>query len=290
MAQITAAMVKELRERTGLGMMDCKKALTDADGDMERAIDDLRKSSALKAAKKAGRTAADGLLGVHVSADGKLGAMVEVNIETDFAARNEKFTAFVDKVRDTVVAKRTADIDALLAGGLEDERQRLVQEIGENITIRRAVLFESADGRVVSYLHSDNRKGALVELNGGNHELGRDIAMHVTATAPLVVAGSQVPKDVIDKEREIYLAQARDSGKPEDIVNKMVDGRVRKYLADVSLVDQPFVKDADMKIGKLLATHKAECVRFVRFEVGEGIEKAETDFAAEVAAQVKGRG
>jgi elongation factor Ts len=289
MATITAAMVKELRERTGLGMMDCKKALTDAGGDMERAIDDLRKSSALKAAKKAGRTAADGLLGVRVADDGRVAAMVEVNIETDFAARNDKFIGFVDKVLSTVFEQRSDDVAALLAAGLEDARQRLVQEIGENVTIRRAVVFETADGRISSYLHSDNRKAALVELRGGKPELGREIAMHVTASSPLVVTGAQVPADVIERERDIYVAQARESGKPDDIVSKMVEGRIRKYLADVSLVDQPFVKDPDTKVGRLLADQKAECVRFARYEVGEGIEKAESDFAAEVAAQVQAR-
>jgi elongation factor Ts len=289
MAEITAAMVKELRERTGLGMMDCKKALTEAGGDMERAIDDLRKSSALKAAKKSGRTAAEGLLGVRVSDDGRTAAMVEVNIETDFAARNEKFVAFVDRVLAQVIERGSDDLAALLAAGLEGERQQLVQEIGENITVRRAVLFQTADGQIASYLHSDNRKGTIVELKGGTPELGRDIAMHVTASNPLVVTGAQVPADVIDKEREIYTAQARESGKPDDIVAKMVEGRVRKYLADVSLVDQPFVKDPDTKVGRLLADQKAECVRFSRYEVGEGIEKAESDFAAEVAATAQGR-
>jgi elongation factor Ts len=289
MANITAAMVKELRERTGLGMMDCKKALTEADGDMERAIDDLRKSSALKAAKKSGRTAADGLLGIRVADDGRTAAMVEVNIETDFAARNEKFVGFVAKVVDAVFERCSDDVPALLQAGLEEERQRLVQEIGENITVRRAVLFTSEQGRIHSYLHSDSRKAALVELKGGTPELGRDVAMHVTASSPLVVTGSQVPADLLEREREIYLAQARESGKPDDIVTKMVEGRIRKYLADVSLVDQPFVKDPETKIGRLLADQKAECVRFERFEVGEGIEKAQTDFAAEVAAQVQAR-
>jgi elongation factor Ts len=289
MADITAAMVKELRERTGLGMMDCKKALTEADGDMERAIDDLRKSSALKAAKKSGRTAADGLLGLRVADDGRTAAMVEINIETDFAARNEKFVGFVAKVVDAVFERRSDDVPALLQAGLEEERQRLVQEIGENVTVRRAVLFTSDEGRIHSYLHSDNRKAALVEIKGGTPELGRDVAMHITASSPLVVTGSQVPADLLEREREIYLAQARDSGKPDDIVAKMVEGRIRKYLADVSLVDQAFVKDPETKVGRLLANAKAECVRFARFEVGEGIEKAQTDFAAEVAAQVQAR-
>lgn len=284
---ITAAMVKELRERTGLGMMDCKKALTDAGGDMEAAIDGLRKSSALKAAKKADRTAAEGLLALRVADDRKTAAMVEVNIETDFAARNEKFIAYVGKVLDHAFETRQADVPALLADGLGDERETLVQEIGENITVRRAVVVET-DGRIDSYLHADNRKGALVELDGGDDELGKDLAMHVTAIAPMVVAGSDVPADVVAKEREIFSAQAAESGKPPEIVEKMVEGRVRKFLAEVALVDQPFVKDPNTKVAQLLKEKGATCLSFHRFEVGEGIEKATEDFAAEVAAQVKG--
>jgi elongation factor Ts len=288
MAEVTAAMVKELRERTGLGMMDCKKALSEAQGDMERAIEDLRKSSALKAAKKADRTAADGLLGIRIAPDGRRAAMVEVNIETDFAARNEKFVAFVDRVLNTVFDRQSADVAGLLAGGLEAEREALVQEIGENVSVRRAALLEG--GRIHFYLHGDKKKGALVALDGGDDDLGRDIAMHVVAINPMVVESALLSQDVVAKEREIYTAQAADSGKPADIVAKMVDGRVRKFLAEVSLVDQPFVKDANVKVGKLLADRKARCTGFVRFEVGEGIDKVATDFAAEVAAQVKGKG
>jgi elongation factor Ts len=288
MAEVTAAMVKALRERTGLGMMDCKKALTAAGGDMERAIEDLRKSSALKAAKKAGRTAADGLLGVVVAPDGRRGAMVEVNIETDFAARNEKFVAFVARVLEAAFERGESDVAALLAGSLEAEREALVQEIGENVTVRRVALL--AGERVSYYLHADKKKGALVALTGGDDELGREIAMHVVAIAPSVVEPSQVPAETVAKEREIYTAQAADSGKAADIVAKMVEGRVRKFLAEVSLVDQPFVKDGNLKVGKLLADRKAHCTGFVRFEVGEGIDREETDFAAEVAAQVRARG
>jgi elongation factor Ts len=290
MAAITATMVKELRERTGLGMMDCKKALTDAAGDMDKAIDDLRKNSALKAEKKAGRTAADGLLGLRVADDGSYGVLVEVNIETDFAARNEKFIAFVERVRDLVFERRSADVVALLAGGLETEREALVQEIGENVSVRRAALVDGRGGKVSSYLHTDNRKAALVALQGGDTELGRDLAMHVTAVHPLVVAGSDIAADVIAKEREIFAAQVQDSGKPADIIAKMVDGKVRKFLAESSLLEQPFVKDSSVKVGQLLTQKKATCTGFARFEVGEGIDKAETDFAAEVAAQVRGRG
>jgi elongation factor Ts len=285
---ITAAMVKELRERTGLGMMDCKKALEEASGDMDVAIEELRKRSALKAAKKAGRTTADGLLGLKVADDAKTAALVEVNIETDFAAKNEKFVAFVQKVLNAVFESGETDVNKLLDGGLESERETLVQEIGENVSVRRAAYLATASGRIDSYLHGDNRKGALVEMTGGDADLGRDVAMHVTAIQPLVVTSDQVSQELLAKEREIYSAQAVDSGKPADIVQKMVEGRIRKYLAEVSLVDQPFVKDPSVKVGKLLEQGGASCQAFVRYEVGEGIEVADTDFAAEVAAQVKG--
>jgi elongation factor Ts len=290
MAAVTPSMVKELRELTGLGIMDCKKALTDAEGDMDQAVESLRRSSALKAAKKADRTAAEGLLGLRVADDGSYALLVEVNIETDFAARNEKFIAFVARVRDAAFEKRTGDVAALLASGLDAERQALVQTIGENISIRRAAVLEASGGRIFSYLHPDNRKGAIIAISGGDDELGRDLAMHVTAIRPMVVSSGDVPANVIAKEREIFTAQAADTGKPADIVAKMVEGRVRKFLAEVSLVDQPFVKDADMRVGQLLKQKNARSTGFVRYEVGEGIEKVETDFAAEVAAQVKGKG
>ncbi len=285
---ISASMVKELRERTGLGMMDCKKALQEADGDMELAIEELRKKSALKAAKKSGRTTADGLLGLKVADQGTKAALVEVNIETDFAAKNEKFISFVADVLQRVFESGETNVEALLADGLGAERETLVQEIGENITVRRAAYLETSDGKISGYLHGDSRKGALVELTGGGDELGRDIAMHVTAINPMVVRADEVPQDVLAKEREIYASQAADSGKPAEIVEKMVEGRVRKFLAEVSLVDQPFVKDPNTKIGKLLSESAADCVRLVRFEVGEGIEVEQQDFASEVAAQLKG--
>ena len=284
---ITAAMVKGLRERTGLGMMDCKKALQETDGDLELAIEELRKKSALKAAKKAGRTTADGLLGVKVADDGSKGAVVEVNIETDFAAKNEKFIAFVAKVTDLIFEGGDGDVQKLLDAGLDAERETLVQEIGENISVRRAQVLTSDSGGISSYLHGDNRKAALVNLSASNAELGRDIAMHVTAINPLVVKGDDVPADTLAKEREIYTTQANDSGKPADIVEKMVEGRVKKFLAEVSLVDQPFVKDPNQKVGALAKDAGLDVLSFVRFEVGEGIEVEEADFAAEVAAQLK---
>ncbi len=285
---ISAAMVKELRERTGLGMMDCKRALTEAGGDMEKAIEELRKKSALKAAKKAGRTTANGLLGIKVADDGTRGAIVEINIETDFAAKNEKFIAFVEKVTQQLFDSAQGDLSAVTAGDLNAERETLVQEIGENITIRRGELLTSDAGGISHYMHGDQRRGALVNLSAANAELGRDIAMHVVAINPMVVRSEDVAPEVLEKEREIFASQAADSGKPEDIVVKMVEGRVKKFLAEVSLLDQPFVKDGDLKVGKLLANAGAEVAAFVRYEVGEGIEVEETDFAAEVAAQVAG--
>jgi elongation factor Ts len=280
---ISAAMVKELRERTGLGMMDCKKALAEADGDMDKAIEDLRKKSSLKAAKKAGRTAANGLLGVKVAEDGSRMAMVEVNIETDFAAKNEKFIAFVSKVAETLFDN--GDMDAVTQS-LNAERETLVQEIGENMSIRRGQLVESAEGGLSYYMHGDQRRGAIVQLASKQDELGRDLAMHVVAINPMVVKSEDVSADVLEKEREIYLSQAQDSGKPEEIVVKMVQGRVKKYLAEVSLLDQPFVKDGNTKVGALVKQANTQVLQFIRYEVGEGIEVEEADFAAEVAAQL----
>ena len=285
---ISAAMVKELRERTGLGMMDCKRALTEAGGDMEKAIEELRKKSALKAAKKAGRTPANGLLGIKVADDGSRGAIVEINIETDFAAKNEKFIAFVAKVTEQLFDSADGDLAALSAGELNAERETLVQEIGENITIRRGEVLTSAAGGISQYMHGEQRRGALVDLTVANAELGRDVAMHVVAINPMVVRSEDVAPEVLEKEREIFASQAADSGKPEEIVVKMVEGRVKKFLTEVSLLDQPFVKDGDIKVSKLLADAGAEVASFVRYEVGEGIEVEEMDFAAEVAAQVAG--
>ena len=285
---ISASEVQKLRQATGAGLMDCKRALEEVGGDLELAIEELRKKSSLKAAKKAGRTTADGLLGIKVAADGSRGALVEVNIETDFAAKNEKFIAFVEEVTAAFFDAGSNDVAAVLAAGLDKKRETLVQEIGENISVRRAACFESAGGFITSYLHSDNRKAVLIELDKCDEDLGRDIAMHVTAVSPMVVTSAEVPADVLAKEREIYTSQAADSGKPADIVEKMVDGRVRKFLSEVSLVDQPFVKDSGVNVGKLLKDKGNSCRRFVRFEVGEGIEVAKIDFASEVAAQVKG--
>lgn len=284
MAAISASLVKELRERTGLGMMECKKALTEADGDIDKAIEELRKSSGMKAAKKSGRTAADGVVAARVAEDNSYGVIVEVNSETDFVARDDGFLGFVHQVLEKAFADKQTDVAALMAGELEAAREALVQKIGENISVRRIQLVEGA--MVGSYVHSNNRIAVLTSLTGGDVELAKDVAMHVAAVNPQVVKPEDMPEELVAKEKEIYAAQARESGKPEDIIEKMIGGRVNKFLAESSLVEQPFVKDPDVKVGKLVANAGAEVAAFVRFEVGEGIEVEETDFAAEVAAQV----
>ena len=287
---ITASMVKELRERTGLGMMDCKAALSDADGNMELAIEELRKRSALKAAKKSGRTTANGLIALRVADDCSKGVMVEVNIETDFAAKNKKFIGFVEKIAAEVFERDLTDPKDLLVGELEEERKALVQEIGENMNVRRIACLGSKDSYIATYIHTDNRKAVLLELSGKHEELGKDLAMHITAINPLVVEASDVSDQLLAKEREIYTAQAEESGKPPEIIEKMVEGRVKKYLGEVCFVEQPFVKDSNVKVGQLLSEKNISCKGFVRFEVGEGIEVVEEDFAAEVAAQIKDLG
>ncbi len=288
MANITASMVKELRERTGLGMMDCKKALSEADGDMEKAIEDLRKASGLKAAKKASRVAAEGVVLTKIAEDGNYGVILEINSETDFVARDENFLTFAKHALDLAYANREADVAVLLELGLEDARQALVQKIGENINLRRVnrlYVVNADQGIVESYVHSNNRIAVLLALRGGDEALARDIAMHIAAVNPMVVRAEDVPEDVLAKESEIYSAQARESGKPEEIIAKMISGRLRKFVAEVSLLEQPFVKDPDNKVVDLLNEAGADIVDFVRFEVGEGIEKEEVDFAEEVAAQ-----
>ncbi|MFS1523567.1 translation elongation factor Ts [Microbulbifer sp. 2304DJ12-6] len=282
---ITASMVKELRERTGLPMMECKKALTAADGDIEKAIEDLRKASGLKAAKKAGRTAADGVVAGKVAEDGSFGVLVEVNSETDFVARDNNFQAFVTKVVDKAFSERQRDVAALMEGELEAAREALVQKIGENIGVRRIQLVEAPV--VGAYVHSNNRIAALVALTGSTAELAKDVAMHVTAVNPQVNKPEDMPADVLEKEKDIIKAQPDMDGKPAEIVEKMMGGRIKKFLKENSLVEQPFVKNPDVSIGKLVKEAGADVVSFVRFEVGEGIEKEEVDFAAEVAAQVK---
>ncbi|MGM0451077.1 MAG: translation elongation factor Ts [Pseudomonadota bacterium] len=286
MAAISAAQVKELRERTGLGMMECKKALVEADGDVETAISNLRKNSGLKAAKKAGRTAAEGVVRLKVADDASMGMMVEVNSETDFVARDDSFLAFADRVLDTAYDSGDTDIQNLVSGDLEKEREELVQKIGENITARRGVKLE---GEVVGgYVHSNNGMGALVALKGGSGELARDLAMHVTAVSPRVAYPDDMPEEEVEKEREVIRSQPDMEGKKPEIVEKMMSGRIQKFLKENSLVEQGFVKNPDQAVKDLLKEHGAELVSFVRYEVGEGIQKDETDFASEVAAQLKG--
>ena len=284
MAAISASMVKELRERTGLGMMECKKALVEADGNLELAIENLRKSSGMKAAKKAGRVAADGV--VRVAVNGSQGTLLEVNSETDFVARDDNFSAFADKVIAKASLAASTDVGALMEGELEDARSALVQKIGENITVRR---IEKISASVVGvYVHSNEKIGVMIGLEGGSQELAKDIAMHVAASNPMVVNPDDVDPGVIEKEKEIFAAQAESSGKPAEIIEKMVGGRIRKFLAEISLVEQPFVKDPDQTVGQLVEAAGARVTGMVRFEVGEGIEKDEIDFAEEVMAQARG--
>jgi elongation factor Ts len=285
---MSVALVKELRERTGLGMMECKKALAAADGDVEKAIEELRKSSGMKAAKKAGRTAAEGVVAIRVAEDASAGTMVEVNSETDFVARDDGFLEFVGKVADAAHDNKNEDVAALMDGELEQAREALVQKIGENIGVRRIALLSADDGVVGSYVHGNNRIAVLVQMKGGDAELARDVAMPIAAVNPQVVKPGDMPEEVGAKEKEILTAQAQDSGKPPEIIEKMIGGRINKFLAENSLVEQAFVKDPDVTVGKLVAAAGAEIVSFMRFEVGEGIEKDEVDFAAEVAAQLNG--
>lgn len=290
---ITATMVKELRERSGAGMMECKKALVETDGDIEAAIAHLRKSGAAKAAKKAGRIAAEGAI-IAATSD-TAAAMVEVNSETDFAANDENFKHFSNLVAETVLRTNPADVDSLnrieTDGGetVEQLRTNLIAKIGENIDIRRFVRFETGTDVVASYLHG-RRIGVLVTLRKGDAGLARDLAMHIAAANPICVDESDVPPELLEKEREVHQAQAADSGKPPEIIEKMVSGRLKKFMNEITLTGQSYVKDADKTVAKLLAEHGAEVLAFVRFEVGEGIEKKEDNFAAEVMAQARGAG
>lgn len=284
MAEITAAMVKELRERTGLGMMECKKALTAAGGDIEKAIDDMRAAGAIKAAKKAGNIAAEGSIAVKIAADNKAAVIIEVNSQTDFLALQDDFKGFVAESLEKAFNEKLTDA-APLVEAREEARLALVAKTGENVNIRRLTRVE---GEVVgAYLHG-HRIGVVVNLKGGNPELAKDIAMHVAASNPQFLSASEVSEEAIAKEKEIFLALNADkiAGKPENIVENMVKGRISKFLAEASLVEQPFVKNPEVKVGDLAKQAGAEIVSFVRYEVGEGIEKAEVDFAAEVAAQV----
>jgi len=284
-------MVKELRERTGAGMMECKKALVETGGDMEGAVEFLRKAGLAQADKKASRIAAEGKIALAVAEDGREAVMVEVNCETDFVAKDTSFVAFSDAVAQRALAEKAADVDALMreridGSTIEEARQALISKIGENIQVRRFVRA-STDGALGVYVHG-GRIGVLVELAGGNEELARDLAMHVAAMNPEFVSADDVPADVIDRERQILVAQAEDSGKPADIIQKMVEGRLRKHLSGITLLGQPFVKDGDVTVEKLLKNNGARVNAFHRIAVGEGIEKKQDNFADEVMQQVKG--
>jgi elongation factor Ts len=292
---ISAALVKELRERTGAGMMECKKALVESNGDIEAAIEAMRKAGQATAAKKSGRIAAEGIVVIELAPDGKRGLLVEINCETDFVAKDANFQAFAKAVAATALAGDAPDAEALSTAPLRDDpamtveeaRQALIAKIGENIQVRRLVRLDEVEGVLYSYRHG-LRIGVVVELGGGDETLGHDLAMHVAASRPLCVDESEVPAAMLAKEREIFRAQTLDSGKPEAIVDKIIEGRVRKFLEEVTLLGQPFVKDPDTSVAKLLKERGARVRRFVRVEVGEGIEKKTGNFAEEVMAQVRG--
>ncbi|HKM16544.1 MAG TPA: translation elongation factor Ts [Marinospirillum sp.] len=286
MVKITAAQVKELRDRTGLAMMECKKALEESNGDIEQAIEDLRKNSGLKAAKKAGRIAAEGAIATRVAADGSYGVMVEVNSETDFVSRDDNFINFVSLVADKLLATRETDVAKLTAGEIEDARGALVQKVGENISVRRAAIIEGAV--VGEYVHG-GRIGVLSLLSAGDTDVAKDVAMHIAAVNPRVCKPSDMPEEELQKEKDIILAQPDMASKPAEIAEKMVGGRLKKFLAENSLTEQAFIKNPELTVGAYVKAAGGEVVSYQRFEVGEGIEKKEEDFAAEVAAQVAGR-
>ncbi len=286
MTNISASQVKELREKTGLGLMDCKKALEETNGDLDLAVEELRKTSGLKASKKSSRSAADGLIGI-TSLEGK-SFMVEINCETDFVARDDSFNSFTQEVLEIVSSSRDKSLEELLEEGIEEKREKLVQKLGENIVVRRITASEDSADYSGVYLHSNNKIGTIISLKGGTEEVAKDIAMHAAATDPMAISPSDISQDVIEKEREIYKAQSEESGKPADIVEKMIEGKIRKFLSEVSLTEQDFVKDPNIKINDLLKNNNASIVGFRRFEVGEGIEVEKVDFASEVMSQIEG--
>ena len=285
MTEISASLVKELRERTGMGMMDCKQALLETDGDIAQAIEELRKSSGIKASKKAGRSAADGILQIQLV--NSIGFMVEINCETDFVAKDGSFVEFSEEVIKTLSSGEFLELDQLMAGDLNDKREKLVQKLGENIVVRRVFISDDSADHTGIYLHSNKKIACIVCLKGGNEEVAKDIAMHIAATDPLAITPQDIPEETVKKEQEIFEAQSADSGKPEEIIVKMVEGKVKKFLSEVSLTEQDFVKDPGLKIKSLLDKNQAEVIQFKRFEVGEGIEIEETDFAAEVMSQIE---
>ncbi|MGH8549697.1 MAG: translation elongation factor Ts [Methylococcales bacterium] len=290
---ITAAMVKELRERTGSGMMECKKALVETGGDLELAIEQMRKSGLARADKKASRIAAEGGIFFNGPANEKTVVMIEVNCETDFVAKGDDFNAFAASAGSLAVNSDVDELDALMhlplasGGTLEQARVELIARIGENINVRRFVRYRSEKGFIGSYLHG-SRIGVLVQIDGGDEHLAKDIAMHIAASKPEFIAETAVSEQVIRREKEIFVAQAQESGKPAAVIEKMVQGRLKKFLGEITLLGQPFVKDPDINVGKLLGDRHASVVRFDRFEVGEGIAKKTGNFAEDVMAQVKG--
>jgi elongation factor Ts len=290
---ITAALVKELRERTGSGMMECKKALVASNGDIDAAIEAMRKSGLAKADKKSDRVAADGVIAIETSEDGKRAVMLEVNSETDFVAKAEDFMGFVAQVGKTVLEAQPAGLDALMALSLDNGesidtvRQTLIAKIGENIQIRRFTIMNVEDGVIGSYRHGD-RIGSMVKLTGGDMALAKDIAMHVAASRPQAISAADLPAELLEKERDIVATQARDSGKPEAIIDKMVEGRMKKFVNEISLLGQDFVKDPDVTVEKLVAKASATVNEIACYEVGEGIEKKQDNFAEEVMAQARG--
>ena len=285
MTNISASQVKELREKTGLGLMDCKKALEEANGDLELAIEELRKTSGVKASKKSGRSAADGLIGI-LSKNSNI-FMIEVNCETDFVARDQSFIEFTSNTLNDYSERPDSSLEELLQNGVEENREKLVQKLGENIVVRR---IDKTSGTSVagSYLHSNKKIGCIVSLEGGDMSLANDIAMHAAATDPMAISPSDIPSETVEKEREIFRAQSEDTGKPPEIVEKMIEGKVSKFLSEVSLTEQDFVKDPNQKISKLLDDNNATILSFTRFEVGEGIEIEKVDFASEVMSQIEG--
>ena len=285
MTEISASLVKELRERTGMGMMDCKQALLETNGDIAQAIEELRKSSGIKASKKAGRSAADGILQIQLV--NSVGFMVEINCETDFVAKDGSFVEFSEEVLKAFSSGEYLELDQLMAGDLNDKREKLVQKLGENIVVRRVFISDDSADHTGVYLHSNKKIACIVCLKGGNEEVAKDIAMHIAATDPLAITPQDIPEETIKKEKEIFEAQSADSGKSAEIIVKMVEGKVKKFLSEVSLTEQDFVKDPRLKIKSLLDKSKAEVIQFKRFEVGEGIEIEETDFAAEVMSQIE---
>ncbi len=288
---ISASMVKELRNSTGAGMMDCKKALVEADGDMAKAIDILREKGLSQAAKKASRIAAEGAVVSYISENGKIGVITEVNCETDFVGHNENFQALAKSIAVQIASVNPADVAVLLDSAMGDKTVKdvvteVIANIGENISIRRFTRYESTEGQVYSYIHGAGKIGVLVEIKGGDAELGKDIAMQVAAANPSYLERSQVSKEELEHEKEVLREQARNEGKPENVVEKMVTGRVNKYYKEVCLVDQPFIKDGDLSVAKLLQSKSAEVIRFSRFQLGEGIEKKQDNLAEEVAKQI----